>query len=134
MRTGFDADSAASRWLRWGLVAWVMLVLSVTLLPRWWSNGAESAVGATSSSVDAWDIAGNVLLFAPAGVAVALRGSPFRRALLLSASFSIAIELAQLVLPSGREAQVTDVLANTAGGAVGFLFVHVVRRLLAVPA
>jgi hypothetical protein len=62
-----------------------------------------------------------------AWVACPLGGAPLRRAAQLTALFSAAIELAQL-LPQDREAHLSDALANTVGAAT-YLLAQIVRPL-----
>ena len=70
------------------------------------------------------DVAGNVAVFVPIGLALsgALAGLPRQRRLLLAvalgAALSIGIELVQLTIPS-RATDVDDVLFNTIGAALG---------------
>ena len=72
------------------------------------------------------DLAGNVVVFAPLGAALALAlgDKPAGRRLLLAtltgAGLSLAIELAQMAIPT-RVAALDDLLLNTAGTASGAL-------------
>ncbi len=72
------------------------------------------------------DLAGNVVVFAPLGAALALAlgDKPLVHRLLLAtligAGLSLTIELAQTALPS-RVAALDDWLLNTAGTAIGAL-------------
>ncbi|HET9440606.1 MAG TPA: VanZ family protein [Longimicrobiales bacterium] len=66
------------------------------------------------------DFLSNVVLFTPLGLALALRRTPAFRAILGGLLFSFAIETIQLFVLRGRHANVGDVLANTAGVAVGY--------------
>jgi glycopeptide antibiotics resistance protein len=79
------------------------------------------------------EMTGNVLLFAPIGSLVALRLPRVRSlgmAAIVGAVASTAVEVAQYVMDQGREASVTDVLLNTAGVMLGFVFARalVARR------
>jgi len=73
------------------------------------------------------DVAGNVVVFVPIGLALAgaLAGLSNRRrlwmAVALCAALSIGIELFQLTIPS-RATDVDDVLFNTVGAALGAFF------------
>jgi hypothetical protein len=73
----------------------------------------------------------NVLLFVPLGLALAraLPGIGARRAVLGTAALSLVIELLQMLMP-GRVPGLRDVLANTLGGAAGFLVGRHLRTLL----
>jgi len=65
------------------------------------------------------DVIANVLLFTPLGVGLVLAGVPWRRALVVGAAYSTAIELTQYLAVPGRFATVSDVLTNTLGTGVG---------------
>ncbi|WP_227425054.1 VanZ family protein [Pengzhenrongella sicca] len=78
------------------------------------------------------EVAVNVLLFMPFGLSLGLLTSwPRRRAVGTMAAASIALEFTQYVLAVGSS-DLTDVIANTAGGVVGLgLFALAHRRLQA---
>ena len=61
----------------------------------------------------------NIALFAPLGLGLALAGVPRGRAFAAMLSATIAIELSQGYLISGRDAVAGDVLANAIGGFIG---------------
>ena len=67
-------------------------------------------------------MAQNVVLFVPFGMALVLRQrrAPLWRVVLVSAAFSIGIEVIQGLAGNGRAADVTDVLMNVLGGACGW--------------
>jgi hypothetical protein len=91
----------------------------VNLIPfrdQWWAlQGLIDPVLATATLV------ANVLLFVPLGAALAARhpDASGRRLVLLAALVSIGVEAAQAVMNVGRLADVTDVMANTGGAAIG---------------
>ncbi|MDX3527492.1 VanZ family protein [Streptomyces sp. ID05-39B] len=71
-------------------------------------------------------IGGNLLLGVPFGVLVpvlAPRARGLVRVLLLTASVMLLVEFAQGALVTGRAFDVDDVILNTAGALVGYLFV-----------
>ena len=65
------------------------------------------------------EVIGNVLLFAPFGVVLCLRGFTIRRTVGVALALSISIELVQLLLP-GRTTAIDDVICNTSGAALGW--------------
>ena len=69
------------------------------------------------------NLVGNVLLFVPLGLALALRfrGLGILGSVAIVATLSVAVEGWQAVAGTGRNADITDVLMNTLGGAVGHL-------------
>lgn len=73
----------------------------------------------------------NILMFVPLGLLLAAAVPRARAALLVVglALLSLGVELAQLLLLSGREATLRDVALNSTGGLVGV----VAGRLLLVP-
>lgn len=62
----------------------------------------------------------NVLLFLPFGFGLAFAGLRARRAILIAAACTLAIELLQVRLVTGRDASLGDILTNTLGAAIGF--------------
>ncbi len=64
----------------------------------------------------------NILLFVPFGLALTLRTwhVPLWRVALVSAAFSMGLEVTQGVADNGRSADITDVLMNTLGGIGGW--------------
>jgi len=83
------------------------------------------------------DWIGNIVVFAPFGAALALATWPDRRApgllwwgrtLLTGMLFSVAIELAQTLVP-GRITDIDDVILNTLGMTLGMIAGYVVMRM-----
>jgi hypothetical protein len=75
------------------------------------------------------DIALNILLFVPLGIALSLWVSRFK-SLVIAAGVSVLIELAQLHLIVGRDASLRDVITNTTGAALGIVLVASWRRVV----
>lgn len=67
------------------------------------------------------DVIRNVLLFLPLGVAAALLGWRWPRALATGALLSLAVESMQYFVVVGRDPSLSDLLTNSTGTAVGFL-------------
>lgn len=63
----------------------------------------------------------NVLLFVPLGIGLSFLERSTRRAVLAMCVLSIAIEAAQFFVIPGRDSTLGDILANTLGGALGFI-------------
>jgi len=72
----------------------------------------------------------NVVLFAPLGIALARSGMRPATAILAGCLCSMLIELAQLFVVPGRNANIGDVAMNTLGTAVGFALGVAGRRPL----
>lgn len=110
----------------------LVLVLAATLLP----NEGDGLV----DRVDPWclvcgphggaDVARNVLLFLPFGLALGLAGLRVRVAVLVALATTLSIEGAQFTVVDGRAATASDVVANTAGAFLGALLAASWRRLL----
>jgi VanZ family protein len=103
------------------LTAVIAIILIATLLPAPVHPGAHQPQLSARGFADAL---ANILLFAPFGVAAALRFGSFVPALASGALLSIVIELIQAVVP-GRFPSPSDVVFNALGTACG---VWLVRR------
>lgn len=117
-------------------VIYTSTVLWVTLRPLpWATEGSEESLGilepAAWTNVAAWtqgrllEVALNVLMFVPIGVAAGLllRGIG---SLLVPVALTVGIELAQI--PLDRISHPRDLVANTLGGVVGVAVAVLVRR------
>lgn len=105
------------RW--WALVVWLcLIVLWVTWTPLQRSPERNPVI--LFPPTEPFELIGNVLLLMPIGAAVAL-GTLRRRILfgsLVAFGLSFLVEAGQIFL-MGRIVSATDLLLNTAGGAVG---------------
>ena len=100
-------------------IASLIAIAAATLTPES-SPAVESHFCLICGSVGTVDAILNVVLFLPLGVGLALSGARAKNAVILVFVLSALIETAQLLLISGRDAAVGDVLTNTLGGALGF--------------
>ncbi|MBP6442605.1 MAG: VanZ family protein [Gemmatimonadales bacterium] len=66
------------------------------------------------------DVLLNLLLFLPLGIGLRLCGWNGRRAVIAMALFSLGIEATQALALAGRDASLSDILANSLGGAAGW--------------
>lgn len=117
------------------LVAAVLVILRATLpsdqppsgLDPWTWMPFEDLIRAwpfdRSRGVIVGQMAQNVVLFVPFGLALVLRQrrAPLWRVTLVCAAFSVGIEVTQGLAGNGRSADITDVLMNALGGACGWL-------------
>ena len=105
-----------------------------------WPRSLEQALGELFARPQWWtslsDVAANVLLFVPLGVAivVAIIGRPHAGAwrlvwIALSLVLALALQVAQVFVPS-RAAALADVLWNGVGLAIGLLVGNAARALL----
>lgn len=77
------------------------------------------------------NVVGNVAAFVPCGFflpIVSTRGKKWYNTIMICFGFSFCIEVVQLVFKVGSF-DVDDLLLNTVGGAVGYLFCHVVQQI-----
>jgi len=91
----------------------------VNLLP--FRDLVWAAQGQVDAGLALAGVAGNLALFVPLGIALAIRwpSGPGPRLVALGLAVSLAVESGQALLDIGRLADVTDVLVNTAGTALG---------------
>lgn len=108
------------RWLL--LVASVALIALATLAPFGAIPAGQVPPRWCVACGGLWltDGISNVVLFAPFGVALALRGVRWWKVLALSAGLSLGVEYLQSIgVPPARSAAWADVIANALGGALG---------------
>ncbi|MEU8242204.1 VanZ family protein [Actinoplanes missouriensis] len=118
-------------------VAYALAVVAVTLLPLqiatgdyanqipWYEKGNWLPV----ITIDVVTFVANIVMFVPLGVLLALgdrtrtrtAGNVARIALACSATVEIVQFLTNVLVSSGRQADVNDLIANTLGGVIGFL-------------
>ncbi|MEQ1692783.1 MAG: VanZ family protein [Gemmatimonas sp.] len=112
----------------------IALIVIATLLPTNGVTGSTSLWCMVCGPRWLADVISNVALFVPLGVALSLVGLRLRRALVVSASLSITIELLQSVgLPPGRSPAFADWAMNCLGALLGALLVTQ-RAVLVNPA
>lgn len=78
------------------------------------------------------DALANVVLLLPVGAALGLLGHGWWVAVLAGGMLSVTLEVAQLAIP-GRDPNLSDVLSNSAGAAIGALLAVRLRSWLAPP-
>ena len=78
-----------------------------------------------------WLLFGNVLLYVPIGLFVALRVPRWSvlQITIGAAAASLLVEIAQFIADDGRVASVDDVLLNTLGGLIGALIARGIMHL-----
>jgi glycopeptide antibiotics resistance protein len=110
------------------LIASIAVIAVVTLTPMQGKNHLhlrplDDVVAAFSPSLRRGRLVGligNVMLFAPLGAVLGVRGLKGLQVVIIGASLSTAIETTQLFIP-GRTTSADDVLLNTLGAALGFV-------------
>jgi VanZ like protein len=104
---------------RSGILAAIAVILVVTLWPERPAVAPAFNWCIGCGELGALDVLNNIALFVPLGVVLRLRGSSLARALIVSAALSTAIEILQLVIVPGRDPSLSDIVANSLGGALG---------------
>ena len=83
-------------------------------------------------SIMAYNIIGNIALFIPFGLSLPLKYTKMRKftyCIFVGFSFSVGIELCQLLLPH-RQTDIDDVILNTLGTIIGYYLYKVQRQPL----
>lgn len=122
-------------WRPWVVAAFagsMVCVLGVTLQPSPGTPaGVEIMPFQNLGSPSGWDqVISNLFLTVPSGLLFGLLASGRCHAISVGCGMSIAIELAQLVLPLGRIAATEDALLTSLGFVIPAVLVQLVRRLL----
>lgn len=105
------------------LSAVTALILTVTLIPSPGEVGSIPISCIFCGEHATADAVSNVILFLPLGMALAWWAPAKRFAWQLGPALSLAIELAQIVIP-GRDASLGDALTNTVGTLIGWRVGH----------
>lgn len=105
----------------WIASAGFLAIAIATLTPVASAGGGTSRICLICHSRGMADFLSNIVLFAPLGFGLALRGWSLRRTAFAGMVFSLTIELLQLQVISGRDSNFGDVVANSMGGVAGWL-------------
>jgi hypothetical protein len=129
-----DRDSIVDRLVTVWLMAALAGVAILTLQPGPGGfDAARPAILSPFSRLDVPDALANLVLYLPVGVFAVFRWRSESRPVMWATGFalsvSLAVELAQRVLPIDRAATTDDVLFNTVGGFIGAVAGAVVARL-----
>lgn len=76
------------------------------------------------------DVVANIVLFVPLGLTLALVFGRRRPAMLIAIATTLAVELLQIRVVTGRDASLSDLLANTLGAWIGTELVVLWRTIL----
>ena len=123
------------RWLGAGLAGFGLLaILVLTLVP----NPRQTPMSdhtpllcLVCGESGMADVVLNLLLFMPLAAGLALLGWRWTRVLAACAILSLGVETAQYFLVTGRDASLSDILTNTAGGALAAALARRLGLLLA---
>lgn len=114
--------------------ATALLVIAVTTLRSDPSQAAQAA-GTTWTCVvcgeaGTTDVLLNLLLFVPLGLSLRLLGWRLRPTVAVVAALTIMVEVTQATLLQGRDASLSDLIANTLGGTFGWWLLAQLPSLL----
>jgi glycopeptide antibiotics resistance protein len=126
------------------IVVWMILL--ITLVPIRYSPGVKRILNpyplvnmykmvfvSRNLARAAWNIGVNLLMFVPFGYLTAdrIQGNKdlVKRAVLTGALFSLFIETVQYAIPTGRSADIDDVIINTLGAYLGVMIWKMVAFL-----
>ncbi|MEP7324901.1 MAG: VanZ family protein, partial [Gemmatimonadota bacterium] len=76
------------------------------------------------------DVGLNILLFIPLGIGLSLMGVSRPRALVIVGLTTLTVEVLQLSIITGRDASLSDLLTNSAGGMLGIWLAPGLSRLV----
>lgn len=131
MTDGVAIPSHARRWGGVGIVA--AAIALATLRPAPPPSEPLPMFCLVCGDMGGVDVVQNVLLFVPLGAALVLAGISWWRAALYCALASLAIELLQLRVVTGRDSSLSDLVTNSLGGGAGALIVRYHAWLRAPP-
>jgi glycopeptide antibiotics resistance protein len=140
------APSATGIRVTFGLISLVLyglVVVAVTLTPTTLDHGYESSISKILGvfhrhglprwfGYDTLEFCANMAMFVPLGflVSLLLPSRTWWIALIACPAISTGIELAQHLYLSGRFATVSDILANSMGGAIGAVLAVILRNVV----
>lgn len=105
-----------------------MIVAVVTLIPRAEYVSPRFDWSLTRNPRELIEGVLNVALFVPFGAAIRWLDARWYWAALLGFSLSLGVELLQRFVIPGREGELQDLIANTAGGVIGWLLANSLHR------
>lgn len=106
-------------WRGAAVLAWLAVIAALTLRPAPPTPFPLPVFCLVCGDLGGVDVILNTVLFAPLGAALVGAGLRWRTAVLAAAGASLAVELLQFSLVSGRDASLSDLLTNTSGAALG---------------
>ncbi|HET7565353.1 MAG TPA: VanZ family protein [Gemmatimonadaceae bacterium] len=100
-------------------IAGFLAIAALTLTPNPGGARPSASLCLVCGSYGGTDVVLNILLFIPFGFGMRLSGLRPRRAFVIAALTSLAIELLQIHVVVGRDASLGDLVSNSLGGAIG---------------
>ena len=106
-------------------ISYLMGVRSVNLIPFW-----ETAQ--LNGGIDFSEIINNVIVFIPCGIYISILCKDLQvyKKILLALMVTVIFEVLQYIFALGRS-DITDVIGNTLGGALGIGIVGILRKIFA---
>ncbi len=132
MSLHLHSNDVASRRIGLGLaVPGLLVILVATLYPipnQAIFSAATPLLCLLCGQLGGQDVVLNLLLFVPFAIGLRLLGWPWIRIVGVSALLSFTVEALQFFVIPGRDASLSDLLANTAGGALGATLAPALRQ------
>lgn len=72
----------------------------------------------------------NVIMMIPFGFMYPIQNKSFKKTLLMTFLFSLTIELLQPIINAARSSDITDLITNTVGGIIGYIFYLIFKPLI----
>ena len=119
------------KWLALGAALGLIAVATLVPLSGEPASGRSPSWCLACGDFGVADALLNMVLFAPLGCALAYAGARIDRALALIVITTVGVEVLQYTVVRGRTASVSDVLANSLGGALGLVLAGGLRRAAA---
>jgi hypothetical protein len=122
VNVGDAVVSERRRWNRGGVILSALvltIVLAATLAPASASTPTAAFWCVACGEFGGLDVLNNIVLFLPLGAAFALATDRRWRSILACVAVTVFIEAMQIRVVPGRDASLSDILANSLGGAIG---------------
>lgn len=114
------------------ILSWVAIAgLTLYPAPDQAATAADTSIWCLlCGDLGAVDVFLNILLFLPLGVGLGLWRPGWRRAVVLIGLTTLTVEVLQLSFIPGRDASLSDLITNVAGGLAGYLTAGSLRRII----
>jgi hypothetical protein len=122
VNVGASVVNERRRWNRFGVILSALvltIVLAATLTPASASTPTADFWCVACGEFGGLDVLNNIVLFLPLGAAFALAADRRWRSILACVAVTVFIESMQIRVIPGRDASLSDILANSLGGAIG---------------
>lgn len=129
--SGLHSGAVVRRWI--GPALALAFIAALTLRPAPRPLFAVPPFCLICGDLGAVDVTLNVALFIPLGLSLVLAGVSISRTVAIAVCTTLLVESLQFTLIPGRDATISDLLTNSAGGVIGALLATHWRVILAPP-